>query len=422
MRIFKFGGASIRHAEAVRHIATLIRPHLEEKSPLVIVVSAMGKTTNALEELLATYLNDDPAWEKQLADIQQYHLEIANALFEDKKATVFLILEKLFFQLRQALEQPEPNYDKKYDQIISYGEVISSNIVARYLHHLYANCLRVDARKFIQTNDSWREGRIDWEWSERLMQNELIPILEKFFIVTQGFLGGTIGGNTTTLGREGSDFSAAVFAYCLRADSVTIWKDVPGVLNADPKRFSDACLFERLSYEEAAEMSYYGASVIHPKTIRPLAAREIPLRVRSFVHPDTMGTEIGKFDTFPVQTSIITKENQALLLFQKNQLASISQREMVEILNEAARLNLKINLMQNTATALGVSTNYDTHHLEKLKDDFRLKDNFTISIEAGMEIITLKNYDSTSLERFPKTTNEVMRQVYGKNCHILRRI
>lgn len=422
MRVFKFGGASIRNAQAVRHIGTLIQPHLDENSPLIVVVSAMGKTTNALEKLLEEYLAQDPAWQTTFEEIKDYHYQIVKELFDDPKATVFLILEKLLFQLRQTLEQTEPNYNKKYDQVVSYGEVISSNIVARYLHFLYDNCLLVDARKFIQTDEKWREGRIDWEWSERLMQNELTPILNKFFIVTQGFLGGTIGGHTTTLGREGSDFSAAVFAYCLKANSVTIWKDVPGILNADPKRFPEAQLFTQIAYEEAAEMTYYGASVIHPKTIRPLAERNIPLYVRSFVEPEAAGTCIGNLTTEPAQTSLIVKKNQALLIFRKKDMASLSQQEMVEILNEAARLNLKINLMQNAATALGFSTNYDVHHLEKLREDFRLQSDFEISVESGLEILTLKNYTQELLDRFPPDEHEVLRQIYGRNCHILRKV
>ncbi|MEM6300069.1 MAG: aspartate kinase, partial [Bacteroidota bacterium] len=388
MRVFKFGGASIRNAEAVKHIAELIQPHLEEKSPLVIVVSAMGKTTNNLETLLSEYLKGDTAWETTFNELKSYHEEIVKALFPDPEATVYLILEKLFFQLRERLLQPEPNYDKKYSQIISFGELISSNIVARYLQFLYANCLWIDARKVIQTNEQWREGQIDWKWSERIMKNELVPILEKFFVVTQGFLGGTIGGQTTTLGREGSDFSAAVFAYCLKADSVTIWKDVSGILNGDPKQFTEAQLFSQLSYIEAAEMTYYGASVIHPKTIRPLAEKDIPLYVRSFVEPAAKGTMIGNCDTTPAQPAFITKKNQALVTFKKSDLSSISQREMVDIINGAARLNLKINLMQNAASEFSFSTNYDAHALERLQKESRLVNQFAIEVETGLQILT----------------------------------
>ncbi len=279
----------------------------------------------------------------------------------------------------------------------------------------------MDARKFIQTDENWREGRIDWAWSERLMQSELMPILEKFFVVTQGFLGGTIGGKTTTLGREGSDFSAAVFAYCLRAQSVTVWKDVSGIFNADPKQFPEARLFTQISYQEAAEMTYYGASVIHPKTIRPLAKRGISLHVRSFVEPTRTGTQIGAVETLPEQPCLITKKNQAFVIFRKKDLASISQREMVDILNEAARLNIKINLMQNAATALAFSTNYDPHHLAQLQEEFRLRDAFEISVEQGLEILTLKNYDAQTLARYAHMEGEVLRQSYRRNCHILYR-
>ncbi len=402
LHVFKFGGASVKDAPAVRNVSAILRSFIDKKDKLVIIVSAMGKTTNHLEDIFKAAKSKQEAKFKQiLKQIEEYHYALADELFDgEREKIVYKILQKYIFQLEATLKDDEPNWDKHYDQVICFGELMSSAIVSEYLKKEHDDkCLWVDARRFVQTNERWREGQIDWEWSEQLIRAELLPMLEQRFVLTQGFIGGTIGGKTTTLGREGSDFTAAVFAYCLQADGVTIWKDVAGILNADPKRIKNTLLFEQISYSDAAEMTYYGATVIHPKTIRPLAAKGIPLYVRSFLNAEVEGTKIGNFETLPSIPSIIVKSNQSVFIFKAKDLAAINERnQLAYIHSELNRYTIKINLLQVSATSFSVCTDTDERKLNSLRES--LSNDFELSVLENLELITVKNYDEETLKNF----------------------
>ena len=374
MRIFKFGGASVKDADAVRNVAKIIKEYGSTTNTLVIV-SAMGKTTNALEVLLEQFLDKENITENYLNtlnNLKNYHLEIIEKLFSEQKTQknlVFTTLNYLFLQLQDKLENKInlANYDESYDQIISFGEVISTQIVSLYLNEENINNEWVEAKNFIKTDNTWREGKVDLVWTENLVSRELVPILAQKIVITQGFLGGTLGNKTTTLGREGSDFSAAIFAYCLHTQqitpSVTIWKDVPGILNADPKIIKNTQMYDTLSYREAAEMTFYGANVIHPKTIKPLENRQIPLYVKSFINPENAGTCIKNIDNNIDNQNIDNKEvsnkiptiifkpNQALVSFAVKDLTFITEENLGLILSAFTQFNIKINLMQSTAVS-----------------------------------------------------------------------
>lgn len=284
IRVFKFGGASVKDAASVRNVAHIIQNYHQEGG-LLVVVSAMGKTTNALEALWQAARQAAPQYAEPLAALRQMHQEIAEALLPATHS-LHTHLESSFAELEAQLQAahnlPEA---QSYDQIIAFGELLSSLIVSAYLAEVGLPIRYIDARKYIQTDQQWREARVDFPWTEQLIKQELPELLQSHILLTQGFIGSTLGGQSTTLGREGSDYSAAIFAHCLEAESLTIWKDVPGILNADPKKVAQTQLFERLSYREAAEMTFYGATVIHPKTIKPLANKGIPLYVKSFIEP-----------------------------------------------------------------------------------------------------------------------------------------
>jgi aspartate kinase len=394
MKVFKFGGASVKDASGVRNVAEIIKKYTDDQ-PVLIVVSAMGKTTNRLEKLLDDWLERQP-YAQNLADIRAYHRQIANDLFPTGGEDLFQQLEAAFIQLESLLTQANnEQYDESYDQVVSQGEIISSYIVHAYLQQSRINCEWIDAREYIRTDTRWREAKVDWVWSEKIIQKTLLPVIHYQSIVTQGFIGGTIGKKTTTLGREGSDFSAAIFAYCLQAQSLTIWKDVPGILNADPKRIADTHLYPQLSYNEAAEMTYYGATVIHPKTIKPLANRKITLNVRSFIQPEAPGTCISDVRLDKIIPAIIFKPNQCLISFGVRDFTFITEANLSTILHALASLNVKINLMQNSAISFSICIDQDSRRITTLKET--LQDDFIIHFNENLQLITIKNYDETTI-------------------------
>jgi aspartate kinase len=387
MRVFKFGGASVKSAEAVQNIASIIRRYAAEKK-LLVVVSAMGKTTNALEEVWKKSLSRD-SYAENINQLKNYHLDIVGKLFEDKDDSIYVQLEKLFFSLEQQAQKPSKDNNQQYDQIVSYGELISSTIVAAYLNKVGIDTEYIDARQYIQTDRNWREGIVDLDWSEKLVKADLVDIMQEKVIMTQGFIGGTIGMQTTTLGREGSDYSAAIFAYCLDAESVTIWKDVPGILNADPRRISNTIMYHRLTYLEAAEMTYFGASVIHPKTIRPLALKDIPLNVRSFLQPEEAGTSIGNFEQENSVPAIIFKPKQSLLKFEERDFLNVNKADLGKIFDELALLGIKINMMMNSAITFTICADTEPEKFKKM--EARLAEEFHITMRHQLELVTVKN-------------------------------
>jgi len=393
MKVFKFGGASVKDAAAVRNVAAILSLY---PGSLLIVVSAMGKTTNALEEIfrLAKAAKD---YNAPLLSLQQYHQQIANDLFLDKQHPVFDSLLNYFAALQEYLQhlQPDSLFDEQYDQVVSTGEILSSVIVYHYLAAIGIKTTWQDCREYICTDNSWREAKVDWLATEQHIQTKLVPLLANSVVVTQGFLGGTSQQRTTTLGREGSDFSGAIFAYCLPAESLTIWKDVAGFLNADPKHFRNTVKYNEISYQDTVEMAYYGASVIHPKTIKPLANRHIPLYVKSFLQPTAEGTIIKEVKNDKLAPAFIRKENQCLLSFSVRDFTFISEENLSVIFQALAELRFKINLMQNSAISFSVCSDYDADRLQLLQA--QLQEHFVIHYNTGLLLYTIKNYTEDSI-------------------------
>ncbi|PKV66433.1 aspartate kinase [Pontibacter ramchanderi] len=410
MKVFKFGGASVKDASALQNLSQIVSAQGGNKE-LLLVVSAMGKTTNALEQVydLATAGQD---FSEALQQSRQYHLAIVHELFPNREHPVYERLEHLFAQLQQVLQTSKSqlitNHDRGYDQVVSFGELLSSVIVHYFLQEQGIANAWVDSRKYIQTDTTWREARVDWAWTERVIKRDLPALLENQLIVTQGFLGGTNNGLTTTLGREGSDFSAAIFAYCLDAKGLYIWKDVAGLLNADPKRFAHTVRYRELDYQETVEMAYYGASVIHPKTIKPLANKSIPLYVKSFLDPTAEGTKICDCRFEKLSPAYIVKDNQCLVSFSAKDFTFISEKNLGTIFNALSELRLKINLMQNSAISFSICTDYNEERLQKLLDT--LKDQFTIHYNTALQLFTIKNYDNESIQEITKGKELLLEQ------------
>ncbi|RFP66551.1 aspartate kinase [Hymenobacter lapidiphilus] len=392
LKIYKFGGASVKDAAALRNLGRIVTEH-GRPSPLVIVVSAMGKTTNALEALLQLAHAGQP-YATQLATLRDFHMGVATELqlpADELLRELFTMLET---QLATAATVATADFDRHYDQVVSCGELLSTRIVAAFLEARWLDC-----RPLIRTDETWREGRLDWAATEAALRAALPleGLAQGPPVVTQGFVGGTAGGLTTTLGREGSDFTAAILAYCLGAGSVTIWKDVAGLLNADPKIFADTVCYPEISYQETIEMAYYGASVIHPKTIKPLAVRSIPLLVKSFLDPAAEGTRIHDCRHGLLVPAFIRKADQCLISFESKGLDFISEENLEVIFGVLAQVRLKIRLMQNSAISFSVCTDFVPARLEQLLA--RLRDQFTIHYNTGLELYTIKNYDTPSLQR-----------------------
>lgn len=407
MKVFKFGGASVKDANAVRNTSRILQRYTAHER-LVIVVSAMGKTTNALEKLLDEFLTHKN-YLNTLDEIKSYHLNIVRDLFGDNQEVILRRLETTFLQLETAVKQAESNrYDESYDQVVCFGEIISTHIVAEFLQTDGIRCQWLDARDYIKTDTRWREGKVDWVWTEKLISTELLVFMKYKSIVTQGFIGGTVGNQTTTLGREGSDFSAAIFASCLNAESLTIWKDVSGILNADPKLIANTHLYPQLSYTEAAEMTYYGATVIHSKTIKPLANRRIPLYVRSFIDSETLGTCISEVKPEHIVPAIIFKPYQTLISFGVKDFTFITEKNLSTILHELARLNIKINLMQSSAISFSICTDQNSVKLASLKD--ALQNDFSIHFNENLKLITVKNYDEATIEQVTEQQQVLLEQ------------
>jgi aspartate kinase len=391
MQVFKFGGASLRDAAAVKNVAKIIAAHAD--TTLVVVVSAMAKTTNALETVVQAYHQGDLDKAKAaLYEVRDIHLEICAGLFEKLPADLAASLNDLIVSIEWALEdEPNENYDYDYDQIVSLGELLSSHIVAAYLNACEQKTHWLDARDVIITDNIYREGWVKWPTTTERAKKYVEPLLEKGGIVlTQGFIGSTTENFTTTLGREGSDYTAAIFSYCLDAESMSIWKDVPGVLTADPRIFDNVSKLDRLSYKEAIEMTYYGAKVIHPKTIKPLQNKNIPLYVRSFIDPKEPGTLVSSEvdDTYPAMVAI--EKNQALIHISTRDFSFVAEHHIKELFEQITDLRLQVNMMQNTA----ISFNMVFNDIDDKVDRFaqRINDNYKTLIDRDLELITVRHY------------------------------
>lgn len=391
IKVFKFGGASVKDADGIKNVVSILERFKAEK--IVIIVSAMGKTTNALELVVGAHFNRTGEAYKLLNEIKKNHYDLIDQLFE-KGHEVYDEVNDLFnAQVEWVLEEePHENYDFLYDQIVSVGELVSTKIVASYLNKRGLPTHWLDARDVILTDDIYREGWVQWDETQENANRKVKPLLEKpGFILTQGFIGTTKENFTTTLGREGSDYTAAIFSFCLDAESMTIWKDVPGVLNADPRLFNNTVKLDRLSYKEAIEMTYYGAKVIHPKTIKPLQNKNIPLYVKSFIKPEDEGTYIGG-DVDDLYPSIITVEkNQTMLQISTKDFSFVAEHHLSDMFQAIADLRLQVNMMQNSAISFSVCVT-DLEIDDKV-DRFinRIQKDFKVIADRNLEIIAVRH-------------------------------
>ena len=386
MKVFKFGGASVNSTAAVRNMAEIVGAYRDE--PLVVVVSAMGKTTNMLEQLVPGVrpIEEHPAL---LEQVRSYHLQIIQGLFPNADHIVYKDFDRLFVQLQEQTAQAATNYNYDYDQTVCYGELISTTIISHYLRSTGLENKWVDIRQVVRTNSHYREGIVDFDATKEA--SKIFQATDCMMYVTQGFIAGTSDGHTTTLGREGSDYSAAILSYCLDAESMTIWKDVPGFLNADPKYFADTVKIEQIPYNEAIELAYYGASVIHPKTVKPIQNKNIHLHIKSFVTPDAEGSIIGPFDTIkPLTPLYIFKNNQTLLSVQPKDFSFIAEDNLQTIFAALAELNIRVNLMQNSALSFSLCIDDNEMLLEQLRQ--RLTPQFQLRYNRGLQLITIRYY------------------------------
>lgn len=416
IKVFKFGGFAVSDAESVKNLLKIIGTTSSDQ--ILIIVSAMGKTTDALEKLCKYYVEGNEDAQDILKAIKQFHENIMIELFQTKVHPVFDEIANTFVEIEWMLEdEPHPDYDFNYDQIVSIGEFLSSRIVAAYLNVNKIDTKWVDARDFIRTDNTYREGIIDMDKTSSSM-HLLKNMLEKQTVITQGFIGGTSENFSTTLGREGSDYSAAIFASCLNAESLTVWKDVPGIMNADPKLFKDAKKYEELPYSEALEMAYYGATVIHPKTIKPLQNAGVPLFVRPFLFPEQMGTRIDSTAKLNTDLSaIIVKQNQMLLSISLKDFSFIDEHILIFLLQIISEAHIKLNMMQRSALSLSVCFNQDEAKFNKLYDI--LKDKFKCKYNEGLDLITVRHFKRDKLETILAGRTVMMEQFSRNTAQII---
>ncbi len=395
MRVFKFGGASVKNSEAVKNVAAVLKR--ETNGPIVVVISAMGKITNKLEALVDAYFHNKPEKKTLLDEVKQFHQNIIKDLSVSDND--YYEVDNLLIELECIIEKTrndESSYDEEYDRIVPFGELISTKIVSTYLNKIEYKCRWIDARNFVITTDKNRAAKVLWDESVPLINSSLKELVEKQTIITQGFIGRSLKHKNTTLGREGSDYSAAIFAYALDAESVTIWKDVAGVMNGDPKRFDDAVLIPRLSCNEAIELAYYGASIIHPKTIQPLKNKNIPLYVKSFIDKDAPGTEIieNESRTLNETQCYIVKENQSIVTIASKDFSFIVEDNLELIFKALNEAGIQLNLMQNSAISFMACFNDDHMKSEMLSG--LLSENFNVKVEENYKLLTIFNYNEDS--------------------------
>ena len=402
-KVFKFGGASIKDIENIKNVGGILQNHASEE--LVIVFSAMGKVTNMLEQVVEAYVQNSTDATKALQKVKDFHVEIINALFV-KEHAIFNEVNNLFVEIEWVLEEdPNQDYAYDYDQIVSIGEFLSTRIMSAYLSQIGFENTWLDARDLIRTDNSYRNAKVDWETTTTFIKN---TIKDKHSI-TQGFIGCTSENFTSTLGREGSDFSAAILAYCLDAKEVVIWKDVPGMMNADPKHFVDAQLLNKVSFDEAIELAFFGAKVIHPKTIQPLKKKNISLQIKSFLNPDNEGSliENGVENNISIP-SFIVKENQILISISDENLAFIVEAHMSQIFSILAKHRVGVNLMQNSAISFMICVDNDLHKIPQLIEN--LKAFFKVLCNENLSLFTIRHYTDESVQLFLQDKEVVLEQ------------
>ena len=398
IRVFKFGGASVKDADAVVNVAEIIRQHVN--TDLIIVVSAMGKTTNKLEDIFNAFLKKDKsAFDQKTLALKQFHLDIVQNLFRNAPIRELQqCIEKYFDKINDFYEQRIDDVSHLYDQLIPYGEILSTKIIHFYLLNSNINSTWLDARKCIKTDTNHQNANVNWALTTERINNDLTPLLkENQVVVSQGFIGSAENNSTTTLGREGSDYSAGIFAYAVKAKEVIIWKDVPGMLNADPKYFEDTVKLEQISFKEAIELSYYGASVIHPKTIKPLQNKNIPLYVKSFIHPENKGTIIQKrTENDNDIPSFIFKKNQVLFSIMPKDFSFLIEENLSDIFLKLSKINAHINIMQNSALSFSFLMDNKLDIIKGIQS--ALENDYIFKYNTNLELVTIRHYDQQTID------------------------
>jgi aspartate kinase len=420
MKVFKFGGASINSVERIKNVGAIIQSHKGEK--LLIVISAMGKTTNALEAVVNAFFDGRKEDALQLFEqVKDHHLNTLKYLTNLHWQKANHQLKDFITEIEWLLhDKPVRNYDYYYDQIVCCGELFSSSLVAHYLTEINVHAAWVDVRDIVRTDNNFRDAGVDWAFTEKSIGENILPLFEKMdVVITQGFIGATDENESTTLGREGSDYSAAIFANLLAAESVTIWKDVEAVMNADPKEFKDAVNMYELSYTEVIEMAYYGAQVIHPKTIKPLQNKGIPLLVKSFIDPSLPGTVISNRIAKNLPPVMVVKEKQVLMQFKSKDFSFVEDRPVEELHQLFELVKLKPNLSQNTAISLLCCFDDHAEKIDALASKASLL--FDVEVEKNLSLLTIRHYDAATIERLTKDKLMVLEQKTPVTVQLLMR-
>jgi aspartate kinase len=410
MKVFKFGGASLESVERIQQVATIVQSFPDQQ--ILIVISAMGKTTNELEKVAQNfYLRKREIAAQLLHNIEAQHLEVADKLLGTRENPVFEQLQQIFTEAEWTLgEKPGRAFDYYYDQLVSLGELLSTAIVSAYFNLAGVRNTWLDVRDIFRTDDTFRDANIDWVVTGQQVNDKVLPLFKNAnIIVTQGFIGSTDQNESVTLGREGSDYSAAVFANLLNAESQTIWKDVEGLKNADPKLFPNTINIPEITYSEVIEMAYYGAQVIHPKTIKPLQNKQIPLYVKSFLNKDLPGTVIKEeTDTKQLPPIIVVKKNQVLLTITSRDFDFITEDRISDVYERFHKLKIKINLMQNAAISFSCCIDNSPEKIEQLMKE--LHDDFKISYNEGLELLTVRYNQDGLLDELSKDRAVLLEQ------------
>jgi aspartate kinase len=414
IKVFKFGGASIMDVQNIKNVGNILQEYANQE--LVIVFSAMGKVTNMLENVVDSYVQKSTNTNIVLQKVKDFHSIILRGIFKESHP-IFDIVNNLFVEIEWVLEdEPNQDYAYDYDQIVSVGEFLSTQIMSAYLQQVGFENTWLDVRDLIRTDNTHRNAKIDWETTTDLIKRNV----KTKHSITQGFLGCTSENFTSTLGREGSDFSAAILAFCLEASEVVIWKDVPGMMNADPKYFPNAKLLSQVSFDEAIELAFYGAKVIHPKTIQPLKQKNIPLRIKSFIKPEAEGSIVkSKIDKMSDMPSFIVKENQILISISDVDLSFIVGNHMNQIFSLLAKNNVEVNLMQNSAVSFSICVDNDLHKIPQLIKDFQQF--YEVLYNADLSLFTLRHYNDNSFDSFLQDKDVVLEQKSRNTIQLIAR-
>ena len=413
MKVYKFGGASVKDSESIKNVCAII----EGGKSLIIVISAMGKTTNKLEQVVDDYLNEND-YKTSLQNVLDYHKNILEDLFLDREADIWETFEKISNYGKLYLKnKPEKNYDKTYDQIVPIGELLSSKILSAYLLQIGVKNTWIDIRKTFITDEYFRKANLDWVKSE---QNAKEHFKEDETSITQGFIGGTDNNLMTTLGREGSDYTAAALSNMLDAQELVVWKDVPGILNADPRYFNEPKKMDHISYKEAIELSFYGATIIHPKTIKPIQNKGIPLYVKSFLNPLNEGTLVdGNTSDDSLLPIFIYKPNQVLISLSRKDFDFIEEKHLSEVFDILHENKLGVNIMQNSAINFSLCLDYEKERLRKVIPKFQ--ENYKVLYNTNLELLTIRHYDEKSLEEMAKNHEVLLEQKTRSTVKVLMR-